>query len=171
MKAKIITYGGIITELDAPDRDGKMGDVVLGFDNLKGYLAGHPYFGALVGRVANRVAKGQFTLDGKEYKLAINNGPNSLHGGEKGFDKVVWKAEPVEARGRRGAQAHLRQPRRRGGLSRQPDVTVRLHADQRQRPADRLQGDDGQGDAGEPDEPQLFQPRPDPVRATFSARS
>jgi aldose 1-epimerase len=93
MIAKIITYGGIVTELDAPDRDGKMGDVVLGFDALKGYLAGHPYFGAIVGRVANRVAKGRFTLDGKEYKLAINNGPNSLHGGEKGFDKVVWKAE------------------------------------------------------------------------------
>ena len=75
-----------------------MGDVVLGFDNLKSYLAGHPYFGALIGRVANRIAKGQFTLDGKEYKLAENNGPNSLHGGEKGFDKVVWKAEPVERR-------------------------------------------------------------------------
>ena len=98
LKAKIITYGGIVTELDAPDRDGKMGDVVLGFDDLKGYLAGHPYFGAIIGRVANRVAKGRFTLDGKEYKLAANNGPNSLHGGEKGFDKVVWKAEPVEGK-------------------------------------------------------------------------
>jgi aldose 1-epimerase len=89
MKAKIITYGGIITELDAPDRDGKMGDVVLGFDNLQSYLAGSPYFGALIGRVANRVAKGRFTLDGREYKLFVNNGPNALHGGEKGFDKVV----------------------------------------------------------------------------------
>jgi aldose 1-epimerase len=94
MKAKIITYGGILTELDAPDRDGKMGDVVLGFDNLQSYLAGSPYFGALIGRVANRVAKGRFTLDGKEYKLFVNNGPNALHGGEKGFDKVVWRAEP-----------------------------------------------------------------------------
>jgi aldose 1-epimerase len=96
MKAKIITYGGIITELDAPDREGKMGDVVLGFDNLKSYLAGSPYFGALIGRVANRVAKGRFTLDGKEYKLFVNNGPNALHGGEKGFDKVVWRPEPIE---------------------------------------------------------------------------
>jgi aldose 1-epimerase len=94
MKAKIITYGGILTELDAPDRDGKMGDVVLGFDNLQSYLAGSPYFGALIGRVANRVAKGRFTLDGKEYKLFVNNGPNALHGGEKGFDKVVWRAKP-----------------------------------------------------------------------------
>ncbi len=98
MKAKIITYGGVVTELDAPDRDGKMGDVVLGFDNLKSYLAGDPYFGALIGRVANRVAKGRFTLGGKEYKLVKNNGPNALHGGEKGFDKVVWKGEPVESK-------------------------------------------------------------------------
>ena len=98
MKAKISTYGGIITELDAPDRDGKMGDVVLGFDNLKSYLAGSPYFGALIGRVANRIAKGRFTLDGKEYKLFVNNGPNALHGGEKGFDKVVWRAEPEETK-------------------------------------------------------------------------
>ena len=92
--AKIITYGAILTELDVPDRDGKLGDVVLGFDNLKDYLAGHPYFGATVGRVANRIAKGKFALDGKEYKLAVNNPPNTLHGGLKGFDKVVWKAEP-----------------------------------------------------------------------------
>jgi aldose 1-epimerase len=98
MQAKIITYGGIITELDVPDRDGKLGDVVLGFNDLKGYIAGHPYFGALVGRVANRIAKGKFTLDGKEYKLAVNNDPNALHGGEKGFDKQVWKAEPTKAR-------------------------------------------------------------------------
>jgi aldose 1-epimerase len=94
MTAKIITYGAILTELDVPDRDGKVSDVVLGFDKLKDYLAGHPFFGATVGRVANRIAKGRFTLDGKEYKLAVNNGANSLHGGEKGFDKVVWKAEP-----------------------------------------------------------------------------
>jgi aldose 1-epimerase len=93
MKVKIITYGGIITEIWAPDKNGKLADVVLGHDNLKGYLDGHPYFGAIVGRVANRVAKGKFTLDGKEYSLAVNNGPNSLHGGKKGFDKVVWKVK------------------------------------------------------------------------------
>jgi aldose 1-epimerase len=96
MTAKIITYGGIITELHAPDRDGKSENVCLGFDNLKDYLAGHPFFGALVGRVANRIAGAKFTLDGREYKLAANNGPNTLHGGKKGFDKVVWKAEPRE---------------------------------------------------------------------------
>src|SRR5262249_31149830 len=97
LTAKIMTYGAILTELDVPDRHGKSEDVVLGFDNLRDYLSGHPYFGATVGRVANRIAKGRFTLDGKEYKLAINNKPNALHGGLKGFDKVVWKAEPVTA--------------------------------------------------------------------------
>jgi len=91
--AKVMTLGGIVTELHVPDRDGNLADVVLGFDNLDRYLAGHPHFGAITGRFANRIAKGRFTLDGKEYKLAVNNGPNSLHGGLKGFDKVVWKAE------------------------------------------------------------------------------
>jgi aldose 1-epimerase len=96
MTARIMTYGATLTELTAPDREGKLEDVVLGFDNLKGYLAGHPFFGSTVGRVANRIAKGHFTLDGKEYQVAKNNGPNALHGGLKGFDKVVWKAEPVQ---------------------------------------------------------------------------
>jgi aldose 1-epimerase len=94
MAAKIMTYGGIITQLRTPDRAGKMGDVVLGFSDLDGYLKGSPYFGALIGRVGNRIAKGKFTLDGKEYTLAVNNGPNALHGGIKGFDKVVWTASP-----------------------------------------------------------------------------
>ncbi len=97
MTAKIITYGAIVTELHVPDKSGKTADVVLGFDNLKDYVAGNPFFGANAGRVANRIAKGRFTLDGKEYKLATNNGPNHLHGGKKGFDKVVWKAQQVKA--------------------------------------------------------------------------
>lgn len=94
--AKVMTYGATLTELDVADRNGKPGDVVLGFDSLDGYLGKIPYFGAVVGRVANRIAKGKFTLDGKDYTLAVNNGPNALHGGLKGFDKVVWKAEEVE---------------------------------------------------------------------------
>jgi aldose 1-epimerase len=97
MVVKIMTYGAIVTEMHVPDRAGKMADVVLGFDRLDPYLGAHPYFGAIVGRVANRIARGRFTLNGKEYKLAANNGPNHLHGGLKGFDKVVWKAEPVAA--------------------------------------------------------------------------
>ena len=91
MAVKIITYGGILSEVHVPDRDGKSADVVLGHDTLEGYLAGHPYFGCLTGRVANRVAKGKFTLNGKDYTLAVNNGPNSLHGGKEGFDKKVWQ--------------------------------------------------------------------------------
>lgn len=91
---KITNYGTIITELHVPDRNGQFGDVVLGFDNLAQYLAGHPYFGCTVGRVANRIGGAKFTLDGKTYTLAANNGPNHLHGGLKGFDKVLWQAEP-----------------------------------------------------------------------------
>ena len=94
MTAKITTYGAILVSLTAPDKSGKFADVTLGYDTLDGYLSGTSYFGATVGRVANRIAKGKFTLDGKDYTLAVNNGPNSLHGGLKGFDKVVWKAEP-----------------------------------------------------------------------------
>jgi aldose 1-epimerase len=94
--AKVTNYGTIISELHVPDRDGKYGDVVLGFDNLEQYLKGHPCFGCTVGRVANRIAKGRFTLDGKTYTLAVNNGPNHLHGGLEGFDKKVWKAEPQQ---------------------------------------------------------------------------
>jgi len=94
---KITTYGATVVSIEAPDRDGRVDDVALGFDSLEGYLGEHPYFGATVGRVANRIAKGKFTLDGKEYSLALNNGPNALHGGIKGFNRVVWKAEEVSS--------------------------------------------------------------------------
>jgi aldose 1-epimerase len=91
MQAQIATYGGIVTQLTAPDRHGHYADVVLGYDTLAGYLKNSPYFGALIGRYGNRIARGEFTLDGEKYTLATNNGPNSLHGGVVGFDKVVWK--------------------------------------------------------------------------------
>lgn len=91
----ISTYGGTVTALKVKDRAGNFGDVVLGFDTLAGYLAEHPYFGALIGRYGNRIAKGKFSLNGKEYKLATNNGPNALHGGLKGFSRQVWKAKEV----------------------------------------------------------------------------
>jgi len=93
-----INYGGIITSLRVPDRNGRLDDIVLGFDNLDGYLKDHPFFGAIIGRYGNRIAKGAFTLEGKTYKLATNNGVNHLHGGNKGFDKVLWAAEPVAGR-------------------------------------------------------------------------
>ncbi len=93
---KITNYGGIITSILVPDKAGRMGDIVLGYDSLDGYLASSPYFGAMVGRYANRIAKGKFSLNGKSYKLAINNGNNSLHGGLKGFDKVVWDATEMK---------------------------------------------------------------------------
>lgn len=93
VEAGIITYGGIIVSLKTPDRNGNPGDIVLGFDSLKDYEERSPFFGCITGRYANRIAKGKFTLDGKEYTLATNNGPNHLHGGKVGFDKAVWKAE------------------------------------------------------------------------------
>jgi aldose 1-epimerase len=96
MVAKILNYGGTVTDIIVPDKNGKAGNVVLGFDSLGGYLqTGNPYFGCLVGRYANRIANAKFTLDGKEYKLAANNDGNSLHGGLKGFDKRVWKASDI----------------------------------------------------------------------------
>src|SRR5580692_9863872 len=91
MEARIATYGGIVTYLTAPDRHGHYADVVLGYDSLAGYLKSSPYFGALIGRYGNRIANGAFSLNGIRYTLAINNAPNSLHGGTVGFDKVVWK--------------------------------------------------------------------------------
>ena len=94
--ARITNYGAIVTELHVPDRTGRLADVVLGFENLDGYLAGHPYFGAIVGRVANRIRNAEFTLEGTRYKLAANDTPHHLHGGTKGWDKVVWTAKTAE---------------------------------------------------------------------------
>ena len=95
LRMSVMTYGAIVVSLEVPDKTGKLGDIVLGFDTLDEYLKGHPYFGAIVGRYGNRIGKGKFTLDGVDYQLAINNGENHLHGGLKGFDKVVWDAVPV----------------------------------------------------------------------------
>ena len=97
MSARIITYGGIITDLEVPDKNGKTVNVVLGKKDLESYLKGYPSAAALIGRVGNRIARGKFTLDGKEYTLATNNGRNHLHGGKKGFDKVVWHGKALPA--------------------------------------------------------------------------
>lgn len=93
--ARFTTYGAMLTELHVPDRDGKLADVVLGFDDLESYLKGHPFFGNTTGRYANRIAFGKFTLDGKTYTLATNNGPHHLHGGVNALDKQNWKAETL----------------------------------------------------------------------------
>jgi aldose 1-epimerase len=94
IEMRVISLGGIITHLSTPDRNGAMADIVLGFDTIDGYLKDHPYFGAIIGRYGNRIGRARFAIDGTTYALAANNGPNHLHGGVKGFDKVVWQAEP-----------------------------------------------------------------------------
>jgi aldose 1-epimerase len=103
---KVTTYGAIVVVLEVPDRDGKSANVTLGFPTLDGYLGPHPHFGSTVGRYANRIAKGKFTLDGKQYTLATNNGPNHLHGGRFGFDRVIWNAEEVKTENAVGVKFH-----------------------------------------------------------------
>ena len=98
VEAKITNYGGILVSLKVPDRNGKFDDVVLGFKDFDSYLKNAPYFGALIGRYGNRIAKGRFTLNGVEYKLPVNNGENTLHGGLKGFDKVVWTGKEMKTK-------------------------------------------------------------------------
>lgn len=99
MEVDISNYGGIVTAIRMPDKNGKIDDIVLGFDSLSEYLAGHPYFGAIIGRYGNRIGNAQFSIDDRWYQLAKNNGPNSLHGGVKGFDKQVWLAKAGESNG------------------------------------------------------------------------
>jgi aldose 1-epimerase len=96
MEARVITYGAIIVSLSAPDRHGAFDDVALGFDSLPPYLGSHPFFGALVGRYANRIANARFTIDGETFNLTANSGANHIHGGRRGFDRVVWRAEPFQ---------------------------------------------------------------------------
>jgi len=103
-KVKITNYGGIVVSLTVPDKDGQFGDVVLGYDSLDGYIKNNPYFGALIGRYGNRIGKGQFKLDGQTYTLAKNDGDNHLHGGNVGFDKVVWDAKEIRGFGTVGLE-------------------------------------------------------------------
>jgi aldose 1-epimerase len=124
LEVRAMTYGGIIVSLRVPDQKGQLDDVVLGYDTLDGYLKSSPYFGAIIGRYGNRIAKGKFTLDGKSYTLAINDGPNSLHGGVKGFDKVVWHAEPFEKKGAVGVVFNYTSPDGEEGYPGTLQVTV-----------------------------------------------
>jgi aldose 1-epimerase len=110
MRVRISDYGGIIQSILAPDRRGRMANVTLGFDDVDDYVAGSPYFGCITGRYANRIAEGRFTLDGVEHQLAINNPPNSLHGGEVGFDKRIWDVSEVRRRNRVGLRLTYTSP-------------------------------------------------------------
>ena len=94
LEARILSFGGILRSLRVPDRNGELDDVVLGFDKIEPYFINEPYFGSIIGRYGNRIANGKFTLGGKEYTLPKNDGPNTLHGGVKGFNKVLWQATP-----------------------------------------------------------------------------
>jgi aldose 1-epimerase len=125
IKARVITYGCIITSVQTPDRNGKIAEITLGFDSLEGYLAGHPYFGALVGRFANRIAAGRFELDGRRYTLACNEkGENHLHGGKVGFDKRVWKAGEIREKDTVGVRFSYTSPDGEEGYPGELEVTV-----------------------------------------------
>jgi aldose 1-epimerase len=124
IEMKVITYGGIITSLKLPDRDGNFADVVLGYDNLEGYLKQNPYFGAIIGRYGNRIAKGLFTIDDVQYQLAQNNIGNHLHGGNVGFDKVVWQAEPLSIENGVGVKFTYKSKDMEEGYPGNLDVTV-----------------------------------------------
>ena len=154
---KVATLGGTIVSINVPDKAGKLGDVVLGFDTLDGYLGSHPFFGVLVGRYGNRIGKGTFTLDGKTYTLAKNNGENSLHGGVKGFDKYVWKTREVVAPDGLALELTHVSPDGDEGYPGQAVGDGPLHVDRRQRAAHRLHGDDRQADGAEPDQPRVLQ--------------
>lgn len=134
MSVGILSYGGIIQSVKAPDKDGKIEDIVLGFDSLDGYtnpdyIKNCPYFGAIIGRYGNRIAKGQFSIDGKQYQIPINNGPNALHGGTKGFDKVVWSASPIESQDWVGVELAYFSPDGQMGFPGNLAVTVRYTLD------------------------------------------
>src|SRR5919106_6607224 len=124
IEVRAMTYGGIITVIRTPDRNGRFDDVVLGYDSLAPYLDQSPYFGAIVGRYANRIARGQFTLDGVTYQLARNNGQNPLHGGEGGFNKVLWTGESFNSDS--GVGVTLRHTSRDGEEGYPGTVTVRV---------------------------------------------
>ena len=151
---KFMSYGGIITEINVPDRWGRIGNVVLGFKTLGEYEEKSPYFGALIGRYANRISGGKFSIDGTEYTLALNNGANTLHGGAKGFDKNVWAVEPSTS----VAAAKLTYVSKDGeeGYPGKLNVDGHLHVQQRQRVDHQLRGHHRQAERCEPHQPLVF---------------
>lgn len=129
VRVGILTYGGIIQSIVVPDKNGNLQDVALGFDNLDQYIKENPYFGAIIGRYGNRIAKGQFKLDGKQYQVPTNDGPNALHGGPKGFDKEVWAASPIEGSNWVGVELTYLSPDGQMGFPGGLEVTVRYTLD------------------------------------------
>ena len=165
VEARITNYGGIVVSLKTPDRNGTSSDVVLGFDALSGYIANPgPFFGALVGRYANRIAHAKFTLDGVEYKLEKNDGDNTLHGGSHGLDKAVWTPRELPDGGlelsvasKDGDEGFPRQPEGHGGLS----------SDRCERAEDRLFSHHGQSHGGQPHQSLVLQFERRGAKATF----
>jgi aldose 1-epimerase len=125
VRVGILTYGGIVQSISVPDKNGKLTDVALGFDNLENYIKNSPYFGAIIGRYGNRIAKGQFTLNGRQFQIPPNNGPNALHGGPKGFDKQVWAATSSEGSNWIGVELTYLSPDGEMGFPGNLAVTVR----------------------------------------------
>ena len=159
MEVNIITYGGAVQSIMMPDKNGHVDDVALGFDNLDGYLHTEHLFGALIGRYANRIADGKFTLDGKTYSIPINNAPNALHGGPEGFNtQGLGSLEDRDAR-RRRRRTDFVLAERPDGLSGRSRGHRPLYARQRQRPAHPLFGGQRPADRHQPHQPHLFQPR------------
>ena len=130
LSVDLITYGALIQSVKAPDRDGRRGEISLGFDELSGYLGEHPYFGATVGRYANRIRDGRFELDGRSVELARNNGPNHLHGGDVGFDKHVWAAESFQEAGKAGVRFERVSPDGEEGYPGELSVVVTFTLDE-----------------------------------------
>ncbi len=157
IEMQVLSYGGIIMSLKTPDRTGAIDDIVLGFDHVKDYVEKSPYFGTLIGRYGNRIAKGKFTLDGQTYTLATNNNANHLHGGVKGWDKVVWTADLFQNADGVGVDPHVHEQGRRGRLSRHGQGARHVHAQRTGRADRRLPRDHRQADGDQPDAAQLFQ--------------
>ncbi|MEG1115707.1 MAG: galactose-1-epimerase, partial [Janthinobacterium sp.] len=129
MQVKVLDFGAIISAIHVPDRDGTLADVVLGFEHIEPYLANSAFLGAVIGRFGNRIAEGRFTLDGKDYQLAVNNAPNHLHGGDQGFHQVMWRAEPFTRDDAVGVTFTRSSPDGEDGYPGKLDVTLTYELD------------------------------------------